>query len=69
MRREFAPESRDDTVGLTINTGRATAVVARELGIVEQTLGNWVNATHCRQTPSSLATATLAVQTGSGQQG
>ena len=31
-----------------VNTGRPTAVVARELGIVEQTLGNWVKAYRAR---------------------
>ncbi len=29
---------------LVINTGRAVATVARELGINEATLGRWVNA-------------------------
>ena len=33
---------------LKINPGRPTAVVARELGIVEQTLGNWVKAYRAR---------------------
>jgi transposase len=32
-----------------VNTGRPVAVVARELGIVEQTLGNWVKAFRARQ--------------------
>ena len=40
-RREFTPEHKDEAVKLVINTGRPVAVVARELGIVEQTLGNW----------------------------
>jgi len=44
-RREFTPEYKDEAVKLVINTGRPVAVVARELGIVEQTLGNWVKAT------------------------
>ena len=41
-RREFISEYKDEAVKLVINTGRPVAVVARELGIVEQTLGNWV---------------------------
>ena len=41
-RREFTSEFKDEAVRLVVNTGRPTAVVARELGIVEQTLGNWV---------------------------
>lgn len=44
QRREFAPEYKDEAVRLVINTGRPVAVVARELGIKEQTLGRWVNA-------------------------
>lgn len=34
---------------LVINTGRTVAVVARELGINEATLGRWVNARKDRQ--------------------
>ena len=44
QRRVFTPEFKDEAVKLVINTGRPVAVVARELGIVEQTLGNWVKA-------------------------
>ena len=39
-RGEFSPESRDEAVRLVVNTGRPVAVVARGLGIVEQTSGN-----------------------------
>ena len=42
MRREFTPEFKDEAVKFVINTGRPVAVLARELGMVEQTLGNWV---------------------------
>jgi transposase len=47
-RRECTPEYKDEAAKLVINTGRSTAVVARELGIVEQTLGNWVKAYRAR---------------------
>ena len=47
-RREFTPEHKDEAVKLVIDTGRPTAIVARELGIVEQTLGNWVKAYRAR---------------------
>ena len=47
-RREFTPEYKDEAVKLVINTGRPTAIVARELGIVEQTPGNWVKAYRAR---------------------
>ncbi len=49
LRREFAPEFKDEAVKLVINTGRPVAVVARELGIKEQTLGRWVNLFKDRQ--------------------
>lgn len=49
QRREFTPEFKDEAVGLVVNTGRAVAVVARELGIQESTLGRWVNAFQARQ--------------------
>lgn len=43
-RRVFSPEFRDEAVKLVVDTGRPIARVARELGILEGTLGNWVNA-------------------------
>jgi transposase len=43
QRRGFTPEYKDEAVKLVINTGRPVAVVARELGIQEPTLGRWVN--------------------------
>ena len=47
-RREFTPEYKDEAVKLVVNTGRPVATVAGELGIVEQTLGNWVKAYRAR---------------------
>ena len=49
QRREFTPEYKDEAVRLVINTGRAVATVARELGVNEATLGRWVNAFKARQ--------------------
>ena len=43
-RRKYSPEFRAEAVKMVIETSRPIAVVARELGIVEGTLGNWVNA-------------------------
>jgi transposase len=43
QRRVFTPEYKDEAVKLVIDTGRAVATVARELGINEATLGRWVN--------------------------
>jgi transposase-like protein len=44
QKRTFSAEYRDEAVRLVIETSRPVAVVARELGLVEGTLGNWVNA-------------------------
>lgn len=43
LRRKFSPEYRDEAVKMVIETSRPIAQVARELGINEGTLGNWVN--------------------------
>jgi len=43
-RRKFSPEYRDEAVKRVIESSRPIAQVARELGIVEGTLGNWVAA-------------------------
>jgi transposase len=43
-RRKYSPEYREEAVKLVLETSRPIAEVARELGLVEGTLGNWVNA-------------------------
>lgn len=43
-KKSYSPEFREQAVKLVIDTSRSIAQVARELGIVEGTLGNWVNA-------------------------
>jgi transposase len=43
-KRTFSPEFREEAVKLVIETSRPIAAVARELGIGEGTLGNWVAA-------------------------
>jgi|BarGraNGADG00312_1021997.scaffolds.fasta_scaffold31760_1 transposase len=42
-KRVFSPEFREDAVKLVIDSSGPIAQVARELGIGEATLGNWVN--------------------------
>lgn len=42
-RRNFSPEFKDEAVRMVIESSRAVADVAREIGINEGTLGNWVN--------------------------
>ena len=43
-RRKFSPQFRAEAVQMVISTGRPIAEVARDLGIHDGTLGNWVNA-------------------------
>jgi transposase len=44
QKRSFSPEFRDEAVKLVIESSRPIVQVARELGIGEGTLGNWVAA-------------------------
>ena len=41
-RRKFSPEFKRDAVELVLSTSRPIAEVAKELGVYESTLGNWV---------------------------
>ena len=41
-KKSFSPEYRDEAVKMVIETSSPIARVARELGINEGTLGNWV---------------------------
>jgi transposase len=48
-RRKFTPEFKRDAVALVTDTGRPVADVARDLGIYDSTLGNWVKAAQAEQ--------------------
>jgi transposase-like protein len=43
-RKKFSPEFREEAVKTVLDPPRPIAQVARELGLNEGTLGNWVNA-------------------------
>ncbi len=47
VRRKFSPQFRAEAVQMVLETRRPVAEVARDLGIHDGTLGNWVNA--CRR--------------------
>jgi transposase-like protein len=42
--KNFSPEFRDEAARMVVETSRPIAEVARELGISETSLGNWVRA-------------------------
>jgi transposase-like protein len=44
QRRRFSPQFKAEAVQMVLETGKPIAVVARELGIHNGTLGNWLNA-------------------------
>lgn len=43
-RRKFSPQFRAEAVQLVVETGKPVAEVARDLGVNDGTLGNWVKA-------------------------
>ncbi|MCK9921404.1 transposase [Frankia sp. AgPm24] len=57
-RKRYSPEFKDEAVKMVIETSRPIADVARELGILEGTLGVWVAAyrrAHAGEAPSPAA--------------
>lgn len=49
LRRRFGREFRDGAVRIVKETGRPVAHIARELGVNEGTLGNWVRRDQAEQ--------------------
>jgi transposase-like protein len=43
-RRKFSPQFRAEAVQMVLETGKPIAEVARDLGVNDGTLGNWVKA-------------------------
>jgi transposase-like protein len=46
QRRRFSPQFKAEAVQMVLETGKPIAEVARDLGINDGTLGNWVNRWH-----------------------
>jgi transposase-like protein len=51
-RRRFSPQFKAEAVQMVLETGKPIAEIARDLGIHDGTLGNWVN-TWRREHPES----------------
>ena len=59
-RRQYDPEFRAGAVRIVVETRRPVAEVARELGICEGTLGNWVRRDRAERFGERLVGAILA---------
>jgi transposase len=55
-RRKFDQDFRDGAVRIVEETGKPVAQVARELGVNEGTLGNWVNVARRRRSGNGVLT-------------
>jgi transposase-like protein len=63
-RRKFSPEFKDEAVKAVIMNSRPIAQVAREIGVNEGTLGNWVatyRRDHADEEPGRCAKSFLLV--------
>lgn len=58
-RRTFSPEYKEEAAKMVIETSRPIAETAREIGVNEQTLRNWVNA-YRKAHPDEEPTLTLS---------
>jgi transposase len=54
-RRKFDRDFKDGAVRVVLESGRPVAEIARELGVHEGTLGNWVNTARAQQRPGALS--------------
>ena len=53
-RRKYSQDFKDGAVDLVVEAGRKIADVAREVDVLEGTLGNWVNLRRSKQLPGAL---------------
>jgi transposase len=53
-RRKFDQDFKDGAVDIVLTTGRPIAEVARDLGVHEGTLGNWVDKRRKAQVPGAV---------------
>jgi transposase len=60
--RRYTEEFKADAVALVRRSGRPIAEVARELGITDTSLGNWIREAAARETPQQRAAAEAAAQ-------
>ncbi|MDT3444657.1 MULTISPECIES: transposase [unclassified Pseudofrankia] len=54
-RRKFDREFKEGAVRIVLETEKPVAAVARDLGVHETTLGNWVNAARRREKKGELS--------------
>ena len=54
VRRRFDEDFREGAVRIVEESGKPLAVVARELGVHEGTLGNWVNQYRAKRKPGAM---------------
>jgi|SRR4051794_25903089 transposase len=60
QRRRFSPQFKAEAVQMVLETGKPIAQVARDLGVNEGTLGNWVaKAREAREGTDGLSTGDI----------
>jgi len=55
IRKKYDEQFKDDAVRIVLETGRPIAQVARDLGVNDGTLGNWVAKVRARSDPGGLS--------------
>lgn len=54
-RRKFDGDFKEGAVQIVLSTGRPVAEIAREIGVHEGTLGNWISLYRAKQTPGAVS--------------